>query len=146
MMISSTLHAPTAMLRAIVCLVLLMTCASVSAENPARKSAFARYMAQYEEGLNLTPEQSQMMMPILLSNGQAMREVVKRNSHAGKGPLTEQMRQLRADKIEREMGAVREQTIGKLSAILTPQQLEAYRAMENDRRQGAKKLLKARGS
>lgn len=96
--------------------------------------------------LDLTDEQVEQVRPILRAGSEAILGVLQehgidlRDRSGGANRLG--FRQLR--RLQRDLNAVREQTLEELDAVLTDEQLEIYEEMQEENRQAMRERLRQR--
>ena len=96
--------------------------------------------------LNLTDEQVEQVRPILRAGSEALLGVLQehgidlRDRSGGADRL--RFRQLR--RLQRDLNAVREQTLEDLDEVLTDAQLETYKEIQEENRQAMRERLRQR--
>ena len=96
--------------------------------------------------LDLTDEQNEQVTPILRAEFEALQGILQeygidlRDRSAGAGRLG--FRQLR--RLQRDVNAVREQTLEDLEKVLTDEQLETYKEMREENQQAMRERLRQR--
>lgn len=103
-------------------------------------------MQETRERLNLTDEQIEEVAPILRAGFEAQMEVLEehgidiRNRSGERNRLRfRQLRRLRGD-----LDDVRERTVEELSAVLSEEQIEVYKEIQEERRQAMRARLRQR--
>ena len=98
------------------------------------------------ERLNLTDEQIEQVTPILRAGFEAQMEVLEQhgidigNRSGGRNRL--RLRQLR--RLGRDLDAARERTAAELGAVLSEEQIEVYKEIQEERRQAMRERLRGR--
>lgn len=98
------------------------------------------------ERLNLTDEQIEQVTPILRAGFEAQMEVLEQhgidigNRSGGRNRL--RLRQLR--QLGRDLDAARERTVEELGAVLSEEQIEVYKEIQEERRQAMRERLRGR--
>lgn len=107
---------------------------------------FRQRLEEARTRLDLTDEQAEQVGPILREGHEARQEVLREYGiHTGGrsgGANRLGFRQLR--RLQRELNAVREQTLEDLDAVLTDEQLEAYKEIQEENRQAIREGLRQR--
>ena len=118
-------------------------------QEEARTEQLEQLRQRLEEArtrLNLTDEQVEQVSPILRSGFEALLGVLQehgidpRDRSGGANRL--RFRQLR--RLQRDLNAVREQTIENLDEVLTDEQLETYKEIQEENRQAMRERLRQR--
>ena len=96
--------------------------------------------------LDLTDEQVEQVKPILRAGSEAVLGVLQEHGidlqDRSGGANRLRFRQLR--RLQRDLNAVREQTLEDLDAVLTDEQLEIYKEIQEENRQAMRERLRQR--
>ena len=113
------------------------------ADRAEQAEQFQQRLEETRSRLNLTDEQVEQVRPILRAGFEALLEVLEEHGidlqdrSGAAGRL--RFRQLR--RLQRDLNAVREQTIEDLDDVLTDEQLETYKEIQEENRQAIRKRL-----
>jgi len=124
------------LLIALVCLVGLAQAQGPPPGDPEEQAR--QRFAELQKRLELTDEQSEQVKPILRDSGEQMREMRERARESGRSRETMQAMRKEAQKLEKE-------TRGKLEPILSPEQLEAYDKLVEEKRQERRNRMQGHG-
>ncbi|MEM7705851.1 MAG: hypothetical protein AAF358_09890 [Pseudomonadota bacterium] len=113
-----------------------------AAEDPAE--AFRESYAQTQERLQLTDEQKQQVEPILRARFDASRSVMEKYgmSPDGAGQGKPSRREMRS--MAKELKPIREKADQELAEILTDEQLDEYREIQEESRTQMRERMKSR--
>ena len=111
-----------------------------------RLEAFQQRLEEARTRLDLTDEQIEQVRPILRTGFEARLDVLQEHGidlqdrSGGAGRLG--FRQLR--RLQRDLNAVLEQTLEDLDEVLTDEQLETYKELQEENRQAMRQRLRRR--
>jgi Spy/CpxP family protein refolding chaperone len=109
-----------------------------------REAHFEELMAETQSRLDLSDEQLDQVRPVMQSAAEAQRSVLTRygiDLEAEGAPETKLgMREAR--KLRSDLGKVRAETLEQLDDILTDEQLDELRKLQEERRQEMKKRIR----
>ncbi len=135
----------------------VVSCAASAGGNPAtapgqdagraeRLEIFQQRLEEARTRLDLTDEQVEQVRPVLRTEFEALSEVLQeygidlQDRSGGAGRLGF----LRLRRLQRDVSAVREQTLEELDEMLTDAQLEAYKEIQEENRQAMRERLRQR--
>jgi hypothetical protein len=109
-----------------------------------REALFEERMAEAKARLHLSDEQLERVKPIMQATADARRSVLSRygiDIEAGGGPENKLgMREAR--KLRSDLAKIRAETVDQLDDILTDEQLDEFRKMQEETRQEIKKRIR----
>ena len=121
--------------------VILAVCLSLLATAAAADSQLEQRLAETKVHLNLTDEQVEQIRPVLKLNFTTSRAILAKygvnpanpanNKDSGNKPA--KLGFINAQKLRKELGAVRDSTLKKLGGMLTDDQLVQYRELQAER-------------
>ena len=120
--------------------------AAQDADREAQRAEFLERLEEVRSRLDLTDEQVEQVTPILRASFEALREVLQkhgidpRGGSRGAGRLG--LRGLR--NLQRDVAPVREQVLEDLGEVLTDEQLEIYKEIQEENRQAMRQRLRER--
>ena len=137
-------------------MVLIVTCCCIlpvtaqdqadDADQAAQLEQLRERLQEARERLALTDQQRDQVRPILAAGLEAQREVLAEHGIDLLAPAEERprlnLRQLRA--LGADLDAVRAETLAALAEVLTAEQLETYRELQDERRQELRDRLRER--
>ena len=138
-------------MRPILRILLISLCAGLAAGNAEQNEAngFPEVKAQLEQAkdrLNLTDEQVEQVKPILRESIEASKQVLDKHGIDLSVPKEQRtrpsFREMRA--IKKDMKAVRTATTEKLAVVLSDDQLDAYKEIQEERREEMQEQIRAR--
>jgi Spy/CpxP family protein refolding chaperone len=110
-----------------------------------RKVHFEERLAEAKDRLDLSDEQLEQVKPVMQEAAEAQRSILARygidlEAEGGPGNALG-MREAR--KLRQDLSKVRAETLEKLDGILTDEQLDEFKKMQEERRQEMKKRIRA---
>ena len=137
-------------------MVLIVTCCCIlplaaqdqadEADQAARLEQLQERLQEARDRLALTDQQREQVRPILAAGFQAQRAVLAEHGIDLLAPAEERprlnLRQLRA--LGADLDAVRADTLAALAEVLTADQLQTYRELQDERRQELRERLRER--
>ena len=116
------------------------------AADPERVEQLEQRIAEIRERLALTGEQEEAIAPILKAGLEAQMAVMEKHGfdpEARADGVKRRRPGLRAARqLRRELDAVRADTVESLSEVLTPEQIEEYRKIQEESRQEMSRRLR----
>jgi hypothetical protein len=109
-----------------------------------REARVEERLAEAKVRLDLNEEQLEQVKPIMQAAIEAQRSILARygiDLEAEGGPETRLGRR-EARKLRKDLAEVRTRTLEQLDDILTDEQLDEFRKMQEERRQGMKKRIR----
>ena len=138
-------------MRPILRILLISLCAGLAVGNAEQMEAngLPEVQAQLEQAkdrLNLTDEQVEQVKPILKESIEASKQVLDKHGIDLSVPKEQRtrpsFREMRA--IKKDMKAVRTATTEKLAVVLSDEQLDAYKEIQEERREQMQEQIRAR--
>ena len=111
-----------------------------------RLEAFQQRLEEARTRLDLTDEQVEQVRPILRTGFEALLDVLQEHGidlQAGSGGAG-RLGFLRLRRVQRDLNAAREQTLEDLDDVLTDEQIETYREIQEENRQAMRARLRQR--
>lgn len=135
----------------------VVSCTASAGGNPAtapgqdagraeRLEVFQQRLEEARTRLDLTDEQVEQVRPIIRTEFEALLDVLQeygidlQDRSGGAGRLGF----LRLRRLQRDVSAVREQTLEDLDGVLTDEQLETYKEIQEENRQAMRERLRQR--
>ena len=122
------------------------TASGQDADHRAQVTQFLERLEKTRARLNLTDEQAEQVRPILRAGFEAQKKVLQKHGieirPGAEAPGRLSLLELR--RLNRDLAKVREQTLDKLSDILTDEQIKVYREIQQERRQELRERLRKR--
>ena len=122
---------------------------AASGQDADRQAQVAQFLERLEKTrarLNLTDEQVEQVRPILRAGFEAQKKVLQKHGIEIR-PGAEapgRLRLLELRRLNRDLSKVREQTLDKLSDVLTDEQIKVYREIQEERRRELRERLRKR--
>lgn len=127
---------------------------TASAQDADRQAQLAEFVERLEETrarLNLTDPQVEQITPILRSQFEAQMEVLREHgvavgdNGAGAAAGGRRLGLLALLRLGRDLDEVRERTLDQLREVLTDEQIEIYREIEEENREAMRERMRERG-
>ena len=127
---------------------------TASAQDADRQAQLAEFEERLEETrarLNLTDPQVEQITPILRSQFEAQMEVLQEHGvavgdiGAGAAEGGRRLGLLALLRLGRDLDEVRERTLDQLREVLTDEQIEIYREIEEENREAMRERMRERG-